>query len=329
MTKKSPDILTPEPNIIEKQVEQFLFDSHINPFQTRNIHVFNSEHQVDLQSHHNLESVQLAQFSDQISLQLKLIYQQDFAEQYIWEFFVEHIQSLSQNRLDLILQILQIQKNIQQNLEPIFQVAHNVRPGISIDVVKTLVELSNKNFRIEAILHAMQTLDLGYQEFYNLSYILQNLNPDLHSCFHCSKSLLKQDHSRLVHVVRVLNADFFRGRCILEFINKHNFDEQTLKAYLSLICKPSIFHKSSLEFIHVVFRLINKPFHNTQWILDVIAKDQHIDLIFYLGFFKNFSEENLKRFHEKIQKFNFFDRLKLEIGLVLKQIINITQVLDD
>ena len=294
---------TTENNVIEMQNEfaDFLYSQHINPFQSRNIHVFHindqtSQPALQLHSEHELSKNFMTDFSDRLNQQWSHFCKLNTADTQDNTQLTQQIIHLTQNRLDLFMLALQMQQNVQQNIQPLIDIVDYIPGQFTAFYFKQLVDLANANIKLETFLHVLKLHSLNLQEFSNLAYILQNLNPDLLDYIGHNKNIFSLDYNKVVHFVRFLNQDLFVAQHSLKFADSFIDCFDTFNAYVRLVTNPHHHNPRVFKFIHQLFTNIQKPFTNAHWVSDIISQQQHLDLGYYLGFFNTYSESQVRSF---------------------------------
>jgi len=318
---------------IQQEFSDFLYQHQVNSFQTRNIKVFQTDpdsnlNTVQLESNHDLDQDQLKSFSTRLQNQFENFHQHHFDNILDQQALVCEIAQITRNRLDLFFITLQMQYRVSDNLPFLKIIIDSLPSSTHLQLFQMLIDLANSHIKLQTFAHVMQKHNLQTEEVYNLHYVISNLNPDLLSLVGHNPLIFKLGHSQLIHFVRLLNNDFWIAQSLLMFSSKLRDCPDSFQAYIKLVSNPYNRHPLSIKFINQVFSSIQKPFANTRLISDIISQQQHIDLTYYLSYFNRYSESQVTRFRHFLSKLNIMQRFQLECKLIFRQPNSINQILD-
>ena len=322
-------LLSSKKSLTPKQSFNVIIDSsHLNQFCGRKIFLKQNADQLELDSTiEQITSDQITALSSQINHKVKSLYHEHFSDQDFSEF-INQIIILSQSRLDFLLELLELQTNTQENW-PFLQEIYNNLPSNDLPHhFAQVIQIANSQINLESINLLLNKIEVTTNSFYNLYFIATNLESHLLQLISLDSSIFYLDNHKLIQLVRILNRDPFLAKDLIVFLNHLGKDVQSTKSYVSLITNPLITNIHQLRFIHTIYKNIDKPFTDKEYILQIILKEDYITLDFYLSFFKKFTQRDLVLFVKKIKNMSIIEKLKLEIGLLTSTIKSIKQIIN-
>ena len=320
---------TPDSVNIKQQVNSIIDTHDVNRFISRKIEVSSQDNQIILHSSvEEFTPTEIDKITTNVQLQLNSMYLKHFSEQ-SFQDFLDQVVTISQRRLDFLVELLEIQQHIPENWPFILHIINKLPSNELATNFSQVIDLANHNVRLEVILKYLESIEVTSKSFYNLCYFATHLQSTFLKHINLDSNLFHLDCHKLSHFVKLLNKDPFFARDIILFINKLSADIQSIKSYVSLITNTQITQVSQIRFINTIYKNIEKPFTDRDLILNIILREDYITLNFYLSFFKRFNKTDLSTFIKKLNEMSVIEKIKLEIGLFTSKISSIKQITND
>jgi len=315
-------------NNIKQSFHHILDKYGLNRFSGRKVDLLLIDNTLKLDSHLvSITELEIERLANDINSQVNSVFDEYFNDQDL-EVFLMKVVQISQNRLDFLMELLELNQNIAENFPFIYQIITKL-PSLDLpNYFEQIIEIANKKIQLSVIDVFLNGIQISSQSFNNLYYLATHLDPIVLKYIELENNIFYLDHHKIIHLVKILNRDPFLGRDIVLFLNKLSTDVESTISYVSLITNPLITQINQIRFIHTIYKRIDKPFTDKDFILRIILNEDYITLNFYLGFFKRYNKYEINSFIEKLKSMSLLEKIKLEIGLFTSKISTIKQIIN-